>query len=139
MKVELVIFTLVLFVSCRTKEKEVYKDLRSIGACMDNWVDSNIHDPIKVEVILFDKRTYMDIFTYPCLVIGVTNGFDTIALIDKKFSDSLIIGQRITLVYEEWNVNEKENLKPLTYATRDRRRNSIYCKVKTLFRGSILP
>ncbi len=108
-----------------------------VDACMKRWTYKDSFDEQNIKVLLFYKKYSFDIQAFPNLVIGVTNGNDTIAIIDK---DSEVTIEKFRLVKIKpsiWTDVDKEIYKVGHIISKHAKVNDLFCNVHVAYYGKL--
>jgi hypothetical protein len=139
MKTVKFLFIFLAFACSNKTSKQLYKQSNRLNDCRKNWhyINTKSGDEITLRVILFDKRDYYDVATYPCFVIGVTPNNDTVGVVDKVFEDAVEVGKNVKATYDTWRDIDTLTFIPAFLISKDEKRNGLYCSVKTVYRAKI--
>lgn len=118
----------ILFGSCHSMDNAFrQREMERIHQCYNAWEYTVLKDSMTVTVLLFDAKERYDLSFHPNFIIGVTSTNDTIAFIDKEYNDRIKIGSKVFLEPQEWDIDEKEVIKPALIVRKNEQENSLYC------------
>lgn len=140
---KIVFFTLVfslILVSCGSKKlgPNQYDDRDSYLNCFVEWEYHKLDSNQMLTVILFDAKSADDASIYSNLLIGTNEVGDTVAIVDKDFSDDIKKGEKVKVAQNSWNKEEQKFIRPVFILRNISGENDLYCQIQTVYFGKIV-
>lgn len=111
---------------------------RYVGDCRDRWQRIAMVDTQAMVVIYAQNGFRFDQEVYPNFLIGTVANGDTIGFVDLDWPTDSSLSDTLWLVPGDWSPQRMAEYTPAHQVFADKKINSLYCGVKTLYYGRML-